>query len=473
MEKQMKKYSTTLKLILFTGLLFFFSGLFIQEASAEIVEVGEVRSLGTEVKVPVTLYDFTYLKNLNVEIDIETGQEGVSLKGFEPAGVFDDSQFRTIKNLEGSKLKIDVISKSGSEIKVEKRMVLGYITYRLSPSFKEGTAIKLPIGNIVANGRYGNDIIVSPLEGQIARKMPVGDVVGKNKPTAAAAMRILQHVKGDLITNKEEFLSADVDGDNVITQNDAQQILDYVSGKRLSFLAIQAKELDTAVLKSEYADKVTAVHGRAPYKYTRKSGTLPYGIKLDENTGELSGIPTRAGVSTFTIKVIDAVGNEADRVVTIEVIDSNISSVEKLLPITVQLNSQPALPSDVTVTYSDKKIGKEKVSWEPVDTSIIGKTVAKGKLAGGFTVTVDINVVHADYVKAIQIDYMEFVNLHTISLHTSSEVYSVTVDNIAMHYEGNDEFTLGTNTLTHGRTVVIQLNDKFGNVLEQKQIVLQ
>ncbi|MGN7385532.1 putative Ig domain-containing protein [Sporosarcina sp. SAFN-015] len=468
----MKKYRTTFKLVFFTGLFFFFSGIFMQEASAEILEIGEVRSLGTEVKVPVTLYDFTYLKNLNVEIDIETGQEGVSLIGFETANPFESSQFRTVKNVEGSKLKIDVISRTGSEVKVEKRMILGYITYRLTSSFEDGTAIKLPIGNIVANGRYGNDIIVSPLGGKIERKMPVGDVVGKNKPTAAAAMRILQHVRGNLITNKEEFLSADVDGDNVITQNDAQQILDYVSGKRVSFLAIQAKELDTAVLKSEYVDKVTAVHGRAPYKYTR-SGTLPSGITLDATTGELSGTPKIAGSYSFTVKVTDAVGNEAERIFKMEVIDSNISSVEKLLPITVQLNAQPALPSEVTVTYSDKKTGKEKVSWEPVDTSVIGTTVAKGKLAGGFTVTVDINVVHADYVKDIQIDYMEFVNLHTIYINASAEVYSITVDNIPMHYEGNELFSLGTNDLLHGKTVVIQLNDKFGNVLELKQIALQ
>lgn len=443
-------------------------------AFAEKLEVAEVRSLGNMVKVPVTLYEFSYLQNLTFEVNVGLEAQGIELVGFEPISIFKESDFRTLSTIVNNRLKIDILSYSGKEVRItDKRLLVGYITYRLPSSFQEGTGVNLPIGKVVANGRAGADMLVETLDGKIERRIPFGDVNGTNEPSASSAMRILQHVNGDHITGKEQLLAADVDGDNVITQLDAQQILNYVTGKRTSFLAIRSKELDPAVMKSEYQEQITAIHGRAPYTYG-KVGTLPSGIKLDAETGMLSGTPTgtRESEYKFTIKVTDATGNTADRQFVIPLIDSNVIATEKLLPINVKQNEQPILPSEVNVTYRDKTTGIEKVVWEAVDTSTIGMVTAKGKTNSGFTVIVQINVVDTQYLQDIQIHYMNLFNLHTIKVTASAEVYSATVNDISMHFEGNNLFSLGTTDLKHNSNVTIVLLDKFGNILEQKQITL-
>ena len=195
--------------------------------------------------------------------------------------------------------------------------------------------------------------------------------MGNNGASVAGAMRILQHINGDFITDEEQRLSADVDADGELTQMDAQQILDYVTGKRSTFLAVVAKDLTNGVLKSEYSATIEARHGRAPYQFKRKTGSIPSGLKLNEETGELTGVPTRAGEYKFDIEVTDAVGNKAVRTFTLDIIDSNIISVDHIAPINVKRGETPDLPKQVNVTYNDKTKGVENVTWEPVDTSTL------------------------------------------------------------------------------------------------------
>ena len=56
-----------------------------------------------------------------------------------------------------------------------------------------------------------------------------------------------------------------------------------------------------------YTFTFTATGGLAPYKFTLRSGTLPAGLTLS-TAGVLSGTPTTAGSSTFTVRVTDANG---------------------------------------------------------------------------------------------------------------------------------------------------------------------
>ena len=75
-------------------------------------------------------------------------------------------------------------------------------------------------------------------------------------------------------------------------------------------------------------------------------------------------MPTRAGEYKFDIEVTDAVGNKAVRTFTLNIIDSNIVSVEAIAPINVKRGEIPNLPSQVKVTYKDKTTGIENVTWE-------------------------------------------------------------------------------------------------------------
>lgn len=56
-----------------------------------------------------------------------------------------------------------------------------------------------------------------------------------------------------------------------------------------------------------YTFTFTAAGGLAPYKFTVKAGTLPAGLTLS-TAGVLSGTPTTAGNSEFTVRVTDANG---------------------------------------------------------------------------------------------------------------------------------------------------------------------
>ena len=43
-------------------------------------------------------------------------------------------------------------------------------------------------------------------------------------------------------------------------------------GRLETFFAVAAKNLDNAVLGSEYKETIEVCHGRAPYQFIRKSG---------------------------------------------------------------------------------------------------------------------------------------------------------------------------------------------------------
>ena len=76
--------------------------------------------------------------------------------------------------------------------------------------------------------------------------------------------------------------------------------LTIVAGPSLSFAAPPDGEVGAV-----YSHTLTVTGGTAPYTWTVSSGSLPGGITLDAATGKLSGTPTTAGTSSFTITVTD------------------------------------------------------------------------------------------------------------------------------------------------------------------------
>lgn len=55
-----------------------------------------------------------------------------------------------------------------------------------------------------------------------------------------------------------------------------------------------------------YSVTVIAVGGILPYTFSVSSGTLPAGLALNATTGVISGTPTTAATSAFTVKVSDS-----------------------------------------------------------------------------------------------------------------------------------------------------------------------
>jgi predicted Rdx family selenoprotein len=70
-------------------------------------------------------------------------------------------------------------------------------------------------------------------------------------------------------------------------------------------LRIATSSLPLASVGTAYSESSTAYGGKSPYTWTVTSGALPDGLVLNSATGLVSGIPTTAGLFTFSLQVSD------------------------------------------------------------------------------------------------------------------------------------------------------------------------
>jgi len=71
-------------------------------------------------------------------------------------------------------------------------------------------------------------------------------------------------------------------------------------------ITVNPLTLPNGTLQIPYSQTVSATGGTAPYLFAVSSGALPVGLSLNVNTGLISGIPTVAAQSSFTISATDA-----------------------------------------------------------------------------------------------------------------------------------------------------------------------
>jgi hypothetical protein len=89
---------------------------------------------------------------------------------------------------------------------------------------------------------------------------------------------------------------------------------------RLAGLApiITTSALANAIINQEYSATIQEVGGTAPLTFGIVTGSLPTGLSMDSD-GNISGTPTVQQLSTFTVAVLDAIGNQCSKEISLQV----------------------------------------------------------------------------------------------------------------------------------------------------------
>lgn len=87
--------------------------------------------------------------------------------------------------------------------------------------------------------------------------------------------------------------------------------------------SISPTSLWGGVQGTDYQANLTTAFGTAPIAWSITSGALPPGVTLNTSTGEISGVPSSAGLFAFTIKASDVAAKTVSRGFTVNVSPNN------------------------------------------------------------------------------------------------------------------------------------------------------
>jgi large repetitive protein len=90
---------------------------------------------------------------------------------------------------------------------------------------------------------------------------------------------------------------------NDANNDTATQALTIIISSQLN---VSTASLPSGYVGTSYSQTLTATGGATPYSWSVTSGSLPAGLSLNASTGAITGTPTAAGGSTFTVQVQDS-----------------------------------------------------------------------------------------------------------------------------------------------------------------------
>ena len=99
--------------------------------------------------------------------------------------------------------------------------------------------------------------------------------------------------------------------DNSVPAQTVSQTLNLTVAPPAAALTITTTSLPNGTVGQPYSRPVQATGGTGALTWTISAGTLPRNLNLDPATGVISGTPTAAGTSSFTVRVADA-GGQSD-----------------------------------------------------------------------------------------------------------------------------------------------------------------
>jgi hypothetical protein len=169
-------------------------------------------------------------------------------------------------------------------------------------------------------------------------QMAANDVVSITNTPAVNCLLIQVHHKNN--TASYQFF------DWFTGRNGAKYVYDFsttMTTEAISNpLVITTTLLPRGTIGVDCSQTLTASGGSGSYTWSKISGSLPAGLRLDESTGVISGRPTQAGTSNFTVQVTDSLKGKAAKVLSI-----------KIYALPLSVTTTPPLPDgQVGVAYS-------------------------------------------------------------------------------------------------------------------------
>ncbi len=100
-------------------------------------------------------------------------------------------------------------------------------------------------------------------------------------------------------------------------------------------LSITTATLPNGTVGTAYSATLAATGGVSPYTWSVSTGTLPAGLTLSATSGAITGTPTAAATSSFTVQVADSAKNTATKALSI-IVGAAVA------PLTITTTSIPA-----------------------------------------------------------------------------------------------------------------------------------
>lgn len=151
---------------------------------------------------------------------------------------------------------------------------------------------------------------------------------------------------------------------------------------------ITTASLPEGTVGTEYSTTLDA-DGTTPITWSVDSDSLPAGLSLDAGTGVISGTPTAAGGSTFTVTAANAYGSDS-REFTLSIDKPVVIPVTGVKLDKTSLTLQETGSDTLTATVEPDNATNKNVNWESSDTSI-ATVDASGKVTaisvGSATIT--------------------------------------------------------------------------------------
>ncbi|MCL6576955.1 S-layer homology domain-containing protein [Kyrpidia sp.] len=141
-----------------------------------------------------------------------------------------------------------------------------------------------------------------------------------------------------------------------------------------STLSVITASLAAATVGSDYSASLQASGGMAPYSWSLVGGSLPDGLTLTTD-GTISGTPTTAGTSTFTVQVTDSSGTPQSATADLSI---TVDPAAQALSINTQSLPNGTVGSDYAASL-DASGGTSPYTW----------TVVNGSLPDGLTLSTD------------------------------------------------------------------------------------